>query len=159
MHFNWIPVALPFAALLYCVWVICRLKPTAHLISHTDANLASGSDLRMSVRSKRTIKWMSPGEFETIIGKFQDVIFIDLLPNYSERPRPFQEARVLFIEPDGFHDVLRWAPPSSCNLTLVSSPNSALVSLCTRAPDSAPHYNRGWLARGGVRWNYALMSS
>jgi hypothetical protein len=68
----------------------------------------------MSVRSKRTIKWMSPGEFETIIGKFQDVIFIDLLPNYSERPRPFQEARVLFIEPDGFHDVLRWAPPSSC---------------------------------------------
>jgi hypothetical protein len=137
MHLNWIVIALPFASLLYCVWVICRLRPTAHFASQMPASLSAGTDLRTFPRSRRTIKWMSPGEFESIIGKFQDVIFIDLLPKCSDRSRPFPEAHFLFIEPDEFHDVLRWAPRSSC--VVLYGRSNFCKSMILAARDIAGH--------------------
>ena len=114
MQLNWILIALALASLLYFAWVIGWLRPKAHFASQMPANLSPGSDLRTFPCSRRTIRWISPGEFESVISKFQDVIVIDLLPKCSDRPRPFPEASFLFIEPDEFHDVLRWAPRSSC---------------------------------------------
>ena len=79
----------------------------------------------------------SGGEFESVIGKFQDVIVIDLLPKCSDRPRPFPEASFLFIEPDEFHDVLRWAPRSSC--VVLYGRSNFCKSMILAARDIAGH--------------------
>jgi hypothetical protein len=114
MFLTWVLIALPLVSMLYFAWVIAWQKPAAHIASQTCWSLASNLDPRTFPRSKRTIKWISSGEFESIIGRFQDVIFIDLLPNTCEGLRPFRGAHLLFVQPEELGDVLRWAPPSSC---------------------------------------------
>ena len=139
MHPIWVLVALPLGSLLYLSWTIAWQNPPAYIVSRTRSSLASNLDLRTFPRSKRTIKWMSSREFDSIINRFQDVIFIDLLPKTSERRRPFAGAHLLFVSPQELGDVLRWAPPSSC-VVLYGPPNlcKEMVSAARTITGSAP---------------------
>ena len=139
MFLTWVLIALPLVSMLYFAWVIAWQKPAAHIASQTCWSLASNLDPRTFPRSKRTIKWMSSREFDSIINRFQDVIFIDLLPKTSERRRPFAGAHFLFVSPQELGDVLRWAPPSSC-VVLYGPPNlcKEMVSAARTITGSAP---------------------
>jgi hypothetical protein len=56
---------------------------------------------------------MSAQEFEALVQRSEDVIFIDLGLNCAEKPVEFHAPHVLFIQQRGLLDVLQWSPSSS----------------------------------------------
>lgn len=135
MHLNWILIAMPLASLLYLGWVVTWQKPTAYRVSHAISSLPSNTMRRSFPQSRRIIRWILSREFEAITCKFQDIIFIDLLPKSSDRPLPFHGFNLLYVEPDEMCDVLRWSPPSSC--VVLYGPSILCKSMLRKAREIA----------------------
>jgi hypothetical protein len=114
MHLIWILIAMPLASLLYFAWVVGWQRPAPYTVLFAPASPGFDADRSEFAHRKRTVRWISSGELEDLTHKFEDVIFVDLLPKSSGCSRAFPETPLLFIKPDEFCDVLRWAPPSNC---------------------------------------------
>jgi hypothetical protein len=95
----------------------------------------------LSLRGKRKISWISAREFEALVQRSDDVILIDLGSKSIGKPAEFKCSHVLFIEPGGMLDVLRWAPPSS--RIVVYGPHevcTSAISTVSKVSGAAPVY-------------------
>jgi hypothetical protein len=149
MQWIWVLVAMPLAGLLCFVYVIGReggLRAPNYVGQGAKALLPNIGEGGLSLRGKRKITWISAREFEALIQRSEDVILIDLGSKSIGNQAEFKCSHVLFIEPGGMLDVLRWSPPSS--RIVVYGPHdvcTSAISTVSKVSGAAPVY---FLAEG-----------
>jgi hypothetical protein len=137
MHLIWILIAMPLASLLYFAWVVGRQRAAPYTVLFVPASRGSDAHRSDFAHRKRTIRWISSEEFGELTHKFEDVIFVDVLPRRSGCPQPFPGTPLLLIKPDEFCDVLRWAPPSNC--VVLYGPSDLCKSMIRSARNIGGH--------------------
>ena len=109
----WLLLAMMLAALMYSVWSVTR-SGTRELLGGIPSASEPPTHLEIVPEPiwtrTRTIKWISIGEFKTVLTKCSDLIVIDLRASALLIPFPVPTANVLPIAPDELFKVLECLP-------------------------------------------------
>ncbi|HEV2274492.1 MAG TPA: hypothetical protein VGR96_10020 [Acidobacteriaceae bacterium] len=114
MLYMYALILVVFASLLYTAYQILkgsRRKPEC--VVPLLPPISQPLDLINSLRAINCgLKWISLKEFDTLLERSKDVIFIDLRGS-AEEPLPFSISRVLCITPSELAGALQWLPSGS----------------------------------------------
>ncbi len=144
MHSLWFLPAVLLAVPLFAVWRIRRYRRREfgnRLQSVIQPTVLDEIVPKFAKVQTRTMKWISIGEFMTVLTKCSDLIVIDLRADAPFVPFPVPSAFVLPVMPSELVNVLEWLP---CDRTVVFCGASDLcilmISTSRCMEGSAPLY-------------------
>ncbi len=144
MHSIWMLLAMVLAVVVYSVW---RISRSGRRELQDRMQSASNPSTHLDIVPEpiwtrtRTIKWISIGEFKTVLTKCSDLIAIDLRANDQLVPFPVPTALVLPIALDELFNVLKCLPTDRTVVLCGASHISAfMIETIPCKEGSAPLY-------------------
>ncbi|MGO9438376.1 MAG: hypothetical protein ACLPH3_10110 [Terracidiphilus sp.] len=113
MHPFWLLPAMAPAALTYYIGRIKRTGAQKHRESPPFVFKSSDQPLNAPVsieRQTRLMRWVSIGEFMTVLTKYSDLIVFDLRTDVHRFPLTDPNPSVLHVKPNELASVLEWLP-------------------------------------------------